>query len=81
MRPDQLVICPSINQQGEIFLNTSLTEAFCIAICEAVSCGLHVVSTKVGGIPEVLPKELITLAEVICSGIWVGWLLRERRTS
>ena len=54
----------SIISQGEIFLNTSLTEAFCIAICEAVSCGLHVVSTKVGGIPEVLPKELITLAEV-----------------
>ena len=45
-------------------MNTSLTEAFCIAICEAVSCGLHVVSTKVGGIPEVLPSQLITLAEV-----------------
>ncbi|TKR76003.1 hypothetical protein L596_017214 [Steinernema carpocapsae] len=41
--------------QGQIFLNTSLTEAFCMAIVEAASCGLFVVTTKVGGIPEVLP--------------------------
>ena len=33
--------------QGHIFLNTSLTEAFCMAIVEAVSCGLPVVSTAV----------------------------------
>jgi hypothetical protein len=38
--------------RGQIFLNTSLTEAFCIAIVEAASCGLLVVSTKVGGLPE-----------------------------
>lgn len=74
--------------RGQIFLNTSLTEAFCIAIVEAASCGyvsykfkfkeeirvkfdiikrvhfrLTVVCTKVGGIPEVLPPELIRLAE------------------
>lgn len=45
--------------QGQIFLNTSLTEAFCIGIIEAASCGLLVVSTKVGGVPEVLPKHMI----------------------
>ena len=33
--------------RGDIFLNTSLTEAFCMAIVEAVACGLTVVSTKV----------------------------------
>ena len=49
--------------QGDIFLNTSLTEAFCMAILEAASCGLQVVSTNVGGIPEVLPPNLIKLAE------------------
>ncbi|BFZ17338.1 hypothetical protein BsWGS_20377 [Bradybaena similaris] len=49
--------------QGDILLNTSLTEAFCIAIVEGACCGLQVVSTKVGGIPEVLPPELIYLAE------------------
>uniref|UniRef100_A0A1I8EYU6 Phosphatidylinositol N-acetylglucosaminyltransferase subunit A n=1 Tax=Wuchereria bancrofti TaxID=6293 RepID=A0A1I8EYU6_WUCBA len=49
--------------QGQIFLNTSLTEAFCMSIVEAASCGLHVVSTRVGGIPEVLPEEFIMLVE------------------
>ena len=29
----------SVLIQGQIFLNTSLTEAFCIAICEAVCSG------------------------------------------
>lgn len=48
---------------GHIFLNCSLTEAFCIAIVEAVSCGLLCVSTKVGGVPEVLPPHLIKLAQ------------------
>eukprot|EP01087_Luapelamoeba_hula_P011793 TRINITY_DN3252_c0_g1_i1.p1 TRINITY_DN3252_c0_g1~~TRINITY_DN3252_c0_g1_i1.p1 ORF type:complete len:286 (+),score=18.70 TRINITY_DN3252_c0_g1_i1:112-969(+) len=48
--------------EGDIFLNCSLTEAFCIAIAEAASCGLSVVSTNVGGIPEVLPPHMIRLA-------------------
>lgn len=39
--------------QGHVFVNTSLTEAFCIAIVEAACCGLMVVSTRVGGVPEV----------------------------
>ncbi|KAM3968089.1 phosphatidylinositol glycan anchor biosynthesis class A [Aphomia sociella] len=49
--------------KGDIFLNTSLTEAYCMAIVEAASCGLKVVSTKVGGIPEVLPDKMIYLTE------------------
>ncbi|XP_060517613.1 phosphatidylinositol N-acetylglucosaminyltransferase subunit A [Cylas formicarius] len=49
--------------KGSIFLNTSLTEAYCMAIVEAASCGLKIVSTKVGGIPEVLPEDLIILTE------------------
>jgi phosphatidylinositol glycan class A protein len=41
--------------RGDIFLNTSLTEAFCMAIVEAVACGLTVVSTKVFyNLPKVL---------------------------
>lgn len=44
--------------RGHIFLNTSLTEAYCMAIVEACSVGLHIVSTNVGGIPEVLPEKL-----------------------
>jgi len=50
---------PKVLARGHIFLNCSLTEAFCIAIIEATSCGLIVVTTKVGGIPEVLPEDLV----------------------
>ncbi|EPY38657.1 UDP-GlcNAc:PI A1-6 GlcNAc-transferase [Angomonas deanei] len=49
--------------QGQIFLNCSLTEAFCIALIEAASCGLLGVSTRVGGVPEVLPSNMLLLAE------------------
>jgi len=49
--------------RGHIFLNCSLTESFCIALLEAASCGLFVVSTKVGGVPEVLPPSMITFTE------------------
>lgn len=49
--------------RGHIFLNTSLTESFCIAILEAASCGLLVVSTDVGGVPEVLPPHMAYLAK------------------
>ena len=48
---------------GDMFLNTSLTEAFCMAIVEAASCGLLVVSTNVGGVPEVLPEAMRLLAD------------------
>ncbi|CAG7912170.1 unnamed protein product [Brassica rapa] len=50
----------SVLVTGHIFLNSSLTEAFCIAILEAASCGLLTVSTRVGG---VLPDDMVVLAE------------------
>ncbi|PUZ70713.1 hypothetical protein GQ55_2G256200 [Panicum hallii var. hallii] len=53
----------SVLISGHIFLNSSLTEAFCIAILEAASCGLLTVSTRVGVVPEVLPDDMIVLAE------------------
>ena len=49
--------------RGHIFLNCSLTESFCMALLEASSCGLFVVSTRVGGVPEVLPPSMIKFAE------------------
>lgn len=48
--------------RGHIFLNSSLTESFCIAILEAAACGLFVVSTRVGGVPEVLPPDMVQFA-------------------
>lgn len=58
--------------RGHIFVNTSLTEAYCMAIVEAASCGLQVVSTCVGGIPEVLPSNLIILTEPEVESIYEG---------
>ena len=49
--------------RGHIFLNTSLTEAFGIGILEAACAGLYIVSTRVGGVPEILPPDLIDFAE------------------
>ena len=69
----------SLLVQGDIFLNTSLTEAFCMAIVEAASCGLLVVSTKVGGIPEVLPEELIHFVEPDASSIEDGLITAVKR--
>lgn len=40
------------------FSGSSLTEAFCIAILEAASCGLLTVSTRVGGVPEACARKL-----------------------
>ena len=40
-----------------------MTESFCIAILEAACCGLLVVSTDVGGVPEVLPPHMAYLAK------------------
>ena len=48
--------------RGHIYLNPSLTEAFGTVIVEAASCGLYVVCTRVGGIPEVLPAHMTTFA-------------------
>lgn len=62
--------------KGDILLNTSLTEAFCIAIIEGAACGLHVISTDVGGVREVLPEEMATLVapskESVLEGIRAG---------
>lgn len=44
-------------------MNTSLTESFCLSMLEAASCGLLVVSTDVGGIPEVLPAGMAYMAK------------------
>ncbi|CDO75438.1 hypothetical protein BN946_scf184693.g7 [Trametes cinnabarina] len=48
--------------QGSIYMNTSLTESFGIAILEAACAGLYVVSTRVGGVPEILPEDTISFA-------------------
>lgn len=58
--------------QGHIFLNASLTEAFCMALLEAASAGLLVVSTHVGGVPEVLPDDMAILTDPSPEGLLEG---------
>jgi phosphatidylinositol glycan class A protein len=48
--------------QGHIYLNPSLMEAFGTVIVEAASCGLYIVCTRVGGVPEVLPSHMTEFA-------------------
>ena len=49
--------------RGHIYLHPSLTEAFGTVLVEAASCGLYVVCTQVGGIPEVLPDRMTKFAK------------------
>ncbi|ELA42485.1 uncharacterized protein VICG_00584 [Vittaforma corneae ATCC 50505] len=60
---------PDFLRSADIFLNTSLTETFCLAILEAAACGLLVVSTNVGGIHEILCNEGILFCEPTADGI------------
>ncbi|CEP20792.1 K03857 phosphatidylinositol glycan, class A [Cyberlindnera jadinii] len=48
--------------KGDIYLHASLTEAFGTVLVEAASCGLLVVTTRVGGVPEVLPPQMTIYA-------------------
>lgn len=52
----------SVLTRGHVFLNTSLTESFCMAALEAACAGLLVVATRVGGVPEILPPDMLLLA-------------------
>ncbi|KAG2430402.1 hypothetical protein HYH02_013763 [Chlamydomonas schloesseri] len=58
--------------RGHVFVNASLTEAFCMALVEAAAAGLVVVSTAVGGVPEVLPPDMIVLTEPSAEGLLEG---------
>eukprot|EP00775_Hariotina_reticulata_P007529 gene7529-7739_t len=69
--------------QGQIFVNASLTEAFCMAIVEAASAGLLVVSTRVRAMynwPDVANRTAAVYRSVLrASGNQDALLPRLRR--
>lgn len=60
----------AIVKKCDIFLNTALTESFGIAIVEAASLGLHVITSNVGGVAEVLPPQHMHIAELSKEGFF-----------
>lgn len=50
-----------------------------MAIVEAASCGLQVVTTRVGGIPEVLPDSLTVLTEPTIESVNAGLMVAINR--
>ncbi len=54
---------PKIMAQSNLFLLTSLYEAMPMTILEAMSCGLPVISTNVGGVKHLISEENAWLVE------------------
>jgi glycosyltransferase involved in cell wall biosynthesis len=44
----------NLYSQTDIFVMPSLTEAFGVTFLEAMACGVPVIGTRVGGIPEII---------------------------
>jgi glycosyltransferase involved in cell wall biosynthesis len=62
--------------KADIFLNTSTIDNAPVSVIEALSCGLCVVSTKVGGIPHLLQDERDSLLVPVDAGITMGAAVR-----
>ena len=65
---------PELLTSGELAVFPSLMEATSVAALEAMSCGLPVVATSVGGLPEIVDDEVGALvppadAEALADGI------------
>jgi len=64
-----------IYNEGDISILTSVSEGFPYTVLESMSCGIPVVATRVGGVPEALdettgricpPRNPVALAAAVC---------------
>jgi glycosyltransferase involved in cell wall biosynthesis len=49
---------PKVFSKADIFVHPSLDESLGLAIAESLACGIPVVATRVGGIPELVEHEV-----------------------
>jgi glycosyltransferase involved in cell wall biosynthesis len=71
---DRLKIA-SLMSESDIFVLPSISEGFPLVVLEAMACGLPIIATKVGGLPEVIeegrngllvnPRDSVALASSI----------------
>lgn len=54
---------PELLTQGDVAVIPSLMEATSVAALEAMSCGLPVAASRVGGLPEIVDEDVGTLFE------------------
>lgn len=54
---------PAILREADVVVIPSLMEATSVAALEAMSCGLPVAASRVGGLPEIVDEEVGTLFE------------------
>jgi glycosyltransferase involved in cell wall biosynthesis len=58
--PDEIL--PQYYRGAIAHVTTSLSEGFCLPVLEAMACGCPVVTSNVGGLPEVAPEERLILS-------------------
>lgn len=79
LRQEQL---PEIYRSAEILASPSLTEAFGLTAAEAMACGTPVLSSNVGGVPEIVRDRtdgyLVPPADPGAILEALGWLLARR---
>jgi glycosyltransferase involved in cell wall biosynthesis len=74
---------PQWLNSGDIFLNTAKVDNTPVSVMEAMACGLCVVSTNAGGIPDLLEHErdalLVPAGDARLMAAAVGRLLSDER--